>query len=65
MEIKFPSGYFPAQVSQVQVQLQKGSAHLAQLLDAIQYEQKISLNWRCFLVGGFWSIHRPTFVGEA
>jgi hypothetical protein len=29
IEIKFPSGYVPAQVSQVQVQLQKASAHLA------------------------------------
>jgi hypothetical protein len=37
--IKFPSGYVPAQVSQVQVQLRKASAHLAQLLDAIQYVQ--------------------------
>jgi S1/P1 Nuclease len=39
IEIKFPSGYVPAQVSQVQMQLRKASAHLAQLLDAIQYEQ--------------------------
>jgi hypothetical protein len=38
IEIKFPSGYVPAQVSQLQVQLRKASAHLAQLLDAIQYE---------------------------
>src|SRR6266481_237855 len=39
IEIKLPSGYVPAQVSQVQVQLRKASAHLAQLLNAIQYEQ--------------------------
>ena len=39
MEIKLPSGYVPAQVAQVQVQLRKAAAHLAQLLNAIQYEQ--------------------------
>jgi hypothetical protein len=39
MEIKFPSGYVPAQVALVQVQLRKAAAHLAQLLNAIQYEQ--------------------------
>jgi hypothetical protein len=39
IEITFPSGYVRAEVSQVKIQLRKATVHLAQLLNAIQYEQ--------------------------
>jgi hypothetical protein len=39
IEIKFPSGYVPAEVPRVQLQLSKAAVHLAQLLNAIKYEQ--------------------------
>jgi len=38
IEIKFPSGYVPAEVPRVHAQLRKAAVHLAQLLNAIQYE---------------------------
>ena len=38
IEIKFPSRYVPAEVPRVHAQLRKAAVHLAQLLNAIQYE---------------------------